>query len=373
MKGWSFPPARSLLAVGGLLFGFAVFAAAEEPAPPAPGLSSETAPEPPAPSPDFAVLEDEAPDVPELEEIAPDDPNLPAVFRKRVPESVDDLRAIQDHVRTLADKLAECTVSIQIGPAQGSGVIVTSDGFILTAAHVSGKPGRRVDAIVLRNGRSVTGTTYGRDDTLDAGLIKINQGGDWPHADMAPPTSIEFGEWCVATGHPGGYHDGRPPVIRLGRVLFATRRVIQSDCELVGGDSGGPLFDMQGRVIGINSRIGEEHQLNFHVPIGAYTAVWDRLKNSESFQSHSGALLGISGKPHTSGLEVTTVHPGDPAEDAGVQVGDILVTFGARKVTSMKQLIELVGTYQPKREVKLELLRDGKLVELKVRLSFRFD
>ncbi|MBL8848338.1 MAG: trypsin-like peptidase domain-containing protein [Planctomycetaceae bacterium] len=334
--------------------------------------AAEDAPAPASPEEPTAAVES-APAAPDSEESAPADPELPAVFSKRVPESVDDLRELQDHLRTLVEKLSACTVSIQIGPAQGSGVIVTNNGYILTAAHVSGKPGRRVDAIVLHDGRTVTGMTLGRDDTLDAGLIKIDQGADWPHADMAPAQSIEFGEWCVAAGHPGGYHDGRPPVMRLGRVLFATKRVIQSDCELVGGDSGGPLFDMQGRVIGINSRIGEETQLNFHVPIVAYSQSWERLTTSESFNSHSGALLGISGKPHAAGLEVTTVHPGDPADDAKIKVGDILVTFGARKVATLAQLIELVGTYQPRREVKLELLRDGKLVEVKVRLGFRFD
>jgi len=130
---------------------------------------------------------------------------------------------------------------------------------------------------------------------------------------------------------------------------------------------------MHGRVIGINSRIGEETQLNFHVPIGAYSKSWDRLVASESFRTHSGALLGVSGEPHASGLKIVTVHPGEPADEAGVKVGDILVTFESRKVTSLEQLIEFVGTYQPRRKVDLELLRDGKVVELSVRLGFRFD
>jgi serine protease Do len=320
----------------------------------------------------------ETPDAPALSEVVrPDrlprsDTDLPAVFSKRVPEGPADLREMQAHLRSLAERLASCTVGLQLGPAQGSGVIVTSDGYILTAAHVSGKPGRRVE-IVLPDGQRVTGTTYGRDDTLDAGLIKIDINREWPHADMAPADSIEFGEWCVATGHPGGYQEGRAPVVRLGRVLFVTGRVIQSDCELVGGDSGGPLFDMHGRVIGINSRIGEETDLNFHVPVGAYSRSWERLVDSESFRSPSGALLGVRGEQHASGLRITEVTPGEPADIAGVEVGDILVTFENRKITDIKQLIELVGSYQPKRMVDLQLLREGKIVELSVRLGFRFD
>lgn len=309
---------------------------------------------------------------PETVGVPADSPHVPAAFFKRVPDGVDDLRAMEAHVRSLTQRLSACTVGVQIGPAQGSGVIITADGYVLTAAHVSGRPGRKAD-VILSDGTRVSGTTLGRDDTLDAGLIKIDGRSDWPHTPMADADSITIGEWCLAAGHPGGFHADRPPVFRLGRVIFSTSRVVQSDCELVGGDSGGPLFDMDGRVIGINSRIGEETQLNFHVPVGAYSRHWERLVNSESFRSHTGALLGVSGKPHKLGLEITIVHPGEPAAEAGVQVGDILVSFGARKVRDIEQLVELVGRFPPGRTVALQLLRDGQPVELDVRLGFRWD
>lgn len=359
MRGWC-SAIRGLMGAGGLFCGLLL-----------PALGSE------APDEQSAATADVVTTAPLSEIAGPDaqsdaDPSLPAVFSKRVPEGPADLREMQAHLRSLSERVAAATVGLIIGPAQGSGVIVSSDGYILTAAHVSGRPGRQVE-IVLPDGKRVFGTTYGRDDTLDAGLIKINSGSDWPHAEMAKTDAIEFGGWCLATGHPGGYQDGRAPVLRLGRILFATSRVIQSDCELVGGDSGGPLFDMHGRVIGINSRIGEETQLNFHVPIGAYSDSWDRLVASESFRTHSGALLGISGDTHPAGLKITIVHPGEPADEAGVVVGDILVTFEGRKVTEVKQLIELVGSFQPRRKVDLKLLRDGKVVELTVKLGFRLD
>ncbi len=297
---------------------------------------------------------------------------LPAVFAKPAPEGVDDLRAIESHVRTLIENLNACTVGVQIGPAQGSGVIVTSDGYVLTAAHVSGRPGRRAE-IVMPDGRRVEATTLGRDDTLDAGLMKIEEEGDWPFVEMADDESISIGDWCLATGHPGGYHEGRAPVFRLGRVIFSSRRVVQTDCELVGGDSGGPLFDMHGHVIGINSRIGEDTDLNFHVPVIAFTRNWERLADGESFRSHSGALLGVSGKPHELGLEITQVYDNDPAAEAGVRVGDVLVTFGRSKVQNIDQLSELVGRQPPGREVTLQLLRDGEQVEIEVKLGFRWD
>lgn len=297
---------------------------------------------------------------------------LPAVFSKPAPRGVDDLRAIESHVRTLIENLNACTVGVQIGPAQGSGVIVTADGYVLTAAHVSGRPGRRAE-IVMPDGRRVEATTLGRDDTLDAGLMKIEEEGDWPYVEMAPEESVSSGDWCLATGHPGGYHEGRAPVFRLGRVIFSSPRVVQTDCELVGGDSGGPLFDMHGHVIGINSRIGEGTDLNFHVPIAAFSKNWERLAEGESFRSHSGALLGVSGDQHELGLKITKVHDDEPAAEAGVQEGDVLVRFGSSKVRSIEQLAELVGRQPPGREVTLQLIRDGAEVEIQVKLGFRWD
>jgi serine protease Do len=303
----------------------------------------------------------------------PPPPTLPEVFLKPAPAGIDDLRQMETHLRRLVDQLTACTVGIQIGPAQGSGVIVSEDGYVLTAAHVSGRPGRKVE-IVFPDGHKTPGTTLGRDQVLDAGLIRIDDTATkWAHAEMADWSTVKAGHWCIATGHPGGFQDDRKPVFRLGRVIFASRRIVQTDCELVGGDSGGPLFDASGKVIGINSRIGEETDKNFHVPISAYTESWDRLVASESFRSHSGALLGLTGKPHQLGLEITTVYPDDPAAKAGVQVGDILVTFAARPVRDIDQLYELVGRQPPNRRVKLELLRDKVEVEVEVRLGVRWD
>jgi serine protease Do len=130
---------------------------------------------------------------------------------------------------------------------------------------------------------------------------------------------------------------------------------------------------MHGRVIGINSRIGEETELNFHVPVDAYSASWDRLADGESFRSPTGALLGVSGRPHDLGLEITQVYEGEPAAEAGVKVGDVLVTFGTRKVRDIEQLSDLVGRQPPGREVTLQLMRDGEQVELKVKLGIRWD
>lgn len=301
---------------------------------------------------------------------------IPDAFRKPAPEGLDDLRAMEAHVQALSRRVLDCTVSVQVGRAQGSGVIVTSDGYVLTAAHVIGRPGRKC-IVIFPDGKKYDAETLGSNRTLDAGLIVITdkpprQSG-WPHAPMADPKAIEAGDWCLAMGHPGGFRDDRPPVVRLGRVIVTGKRVLQSDCELVGGDSGGPLFDMQGHVIGINSRIMDDTSANFHVPISAYKDGWDRLAAGEQFNSHSGSLLGVRAEAAPQGVRVTRVYPGDPAEAAGMLVGDVIITFQSRRVTSQDQLTELVGQENPGETVRLEILRDGKPMTLRVRLGWRWD
>jgi serine protease Do len=301
---------------------------------------------------------------------------VPAAFNKPVPEGIDDLRAMQAHLQRLSARLRDCTVGVQIGQSQGSGVIVSEDGYVLTAAHVIGRPGREC-RLVLPNGRRVRGRTLGVNRTLDAGLIRIDdekfREWKWPSARMASLSELEPGDWCIVTGHPGGYQARRAPVLRLGRVIFISSRVLQTDCELVGGDSGGPLFDMQGRVIGVNSRIQESTSANYHVPVSVYQEGWERLAAGEDFTVHSGALLGVTGKPAEQGLEVTRAWRDEPAYAAGLRPGDTIVTFAGRKVQTLEDLTDLVGKEDPGDSVRMEILREGEPMTIRVRLGMRWD
>lgn len=299
---------------------------------------------------------------------------VPVGFERRVPQSLDELREMQEHLTALVPRISECTVNLRVGGAQGSGVLVSADGLILTAAHVTGRPGQRV-SIIMADGNRYNGRTLGRNRILDASIVKIESDRkNWPHCAMAEEAA-KPGDWCLTLAHPGGFQAERGLVLRLGRVILENRWMIQSDCELVGGDSGGPLFGADGKVIGINTRIGESTDLNFHVPILVYTRDWQRFLDSEDFRTHSGAYLGLSGivKQGAEGMEVTEVFPGQPADRAGIKTGDIIVTFQARKITSMQQLVELVGEEQPGMSVKLSLLRDGEQVDVTVRLGMRWD
>jgi serine protease Do len=325
------------------------------------------------PSPSEAAAPAETPSATAV--VVPEVP-VPEAFSKDAPTDLEDLRAMESHVRMLVNKLRECTVSVQIGRSQGSGVIVSADGYVLTAAHVIGRPGRECN-LVLGDGTRVKGITRGSNSTIDAGLIQITDrdfaGKDWPFAPMASLSSIDPGDWCLALGHPGGFDRRRGSVTRLGRVIYVSPRVLQSDCELVGGDSGGPLFDMQGQVIGVNSRIQESTNANYHVPISAYHDSWDRLVAGEAFSTHSGAFLGVSGEEVESGLRVTRVWEGGAAERAGLRVGDVIVTFESRRIDTLDTLRDIVGRIPPGESANLEILRAGRPMTLAVRLRIRIE
>ncbi len=199
------------------------------------------------------------------------------------PKDVAELRQIETQVQQVVANVLPAVVGVQVGSSRGSGVIVSEDGLVMTAGHVVAEPGKDV-LFFLGEGKTAKGKSLGMFKSVDAGLMKITDEGKWPTAEKGQSGDLKPGAWCVAVGHPLGYRDERPAVIRVGRVLRSTDTVIQTDCPLVGGDSGGPLFDLDGKVIGINSRIGGSTSMNFHVPVDIYHENWDRLVKAEAWE-----------------------------------------------------------------------------------------
>jgi len=233
---------------------------------------------------------------PEGEKEAPDKP-APLDRQVAVPKDVADLRAIEARVKAVVAKVLPCTVAVRVGTAQGSGVIVSDEGYVLTAGHVAEEPGQKA-VFVFSDGKTAKGTTLGIHRRADAGLAKIDDEGPWPHLEMEDSGDPRLGTWCVAAGHPLGYQERRPPVIRLGRVLQSRADAIRTDCPLVAGDSGGPLVDLEGRVIGVNSRIGGSVKVNVHVPIRVFRDHWERLAKGEAWDD--GTPGKDSGEVHAA-------------------------------------------------------------------------
>ena len=213
-------------------------------------------------------------------------PAAGATARERpdtTPQGPGDLQDIQSRVTRLVPRITACTVAVRVGSSQGTGVVVSRDGYVLTAGHVAEKPGLKAD-FTFSDGRTYAGQTLGAHQGVDAGLCRITDPGQWKWLEMGRSEDLVPGTWCLALGHSLGYQEGRPPVVRLGRILFAQHSVLQTDCTLVSGDSGGPLVDLQGQVIGINSRVSGLGSMNFHVPIDVFRENWERLKQGELWQ-----------------------------------------------------------------------------------------
>lgn len=296
-------------------------------------------------------------------------------FEKDTPESLADLIEMEKQFRKVSKEVIPTTVNLQVGNAQGSGVIVSKKGEILTAAHVIGRTGREV-RIILSDGRQVKGETLGLNRDLDIGLVRITDKGEWPSAEMADMKKVHTGDWCLATGHPGGYRKSRPPVVRVGRVILMRKDIIQTDCTLVGGDSGGPVFNVEGKVIGINSRIGASTAWNFHVPISAYQDNWERLVKAETWNNRpspmaGGPILGVSGNDHPQGCLLSAIGEDLPAEKAGLQEGDIITKLNGRPVKGFESLAAMVRSHKPGERVKVEYLRGEKTFTKEIELAKR--
>ena len=300
--------------------------------------------------------------------------DVPPAVEKVAPENIADLKAIQKQVNKVLEKVVPCTVGVQVGGSSGSGVIVSADGYVLTAGHVSGTPGKEC-TLIFADGKKVKGKTLGQNKGIDSGMIKIDGDTKWPFVEMGDSADLKKGQWVIATGHPGGYKPGRSPVVRLGRILDATSSLIRTDCTLVGGDSGGPLFDMTGKVVGIHSRIGGTLQQNIHVPVDTYRETWDRLAKSESW----GGLFSASGNEPYLGLrldveekkacKILDVNDNSPASKAGLKAGDIILKFDGRPVGDSDDLGIVLKNKTPGQEVKLEVKRGDETMTLKLTLG----
>ncbi len=219
------------------------------------------------------------------------------------------LENVEKQVEAVAKKSMPSVVALthSVGggkAAQGSGTILTPSGLILTAAHVvSDEP---TVIVTFYDGKSTRGKVLGADYDNDVALVQITEPGNYPSVELGDTKSLAVGQLVVAMGNPGGFDYLRKPPVRFGRVFaFDHGRYIQSDCVLVGGDSGGPLFDLDGKVIGVHSSIGADMDENNDAPAEIVRKDWDRLMKGERWGRNpmkTGAHpFGVRRNPSTMG------------------------------------------------------------------------
>src|SRR5262245_7407837 len=293
------------------------------------------------------------------------------------PANIKELKELQTRVQDIYKKVTPAVVGIQIGGASGSGVIVTEDGYVLTAGHVSGKPDQDC-TVIFPDGKKLKAKSLGQNRGIDSGMIQITETGQYPHVEMGDSKSLQKGQWVVSLGHPGGFVPGRSPVLRLGRVINSTDSLIQTDCTLVGGDSGGPLFDLDGKVIGIHSRIGPAIASNIHVPVDTYTTNWDDLVAGKEWGNMFGfgpakptspPSLGLSFEKSGDLMKITGVDKDSAAEKVGFKVRDLIEKLDGKTVSSYDDIVDVLKKKKEGEEVTVDFLRAGSPMTLKLKLG----
>jgi serine protease Do len=296
-----------------------------------------------------------------------------------------------------ARRIKPAVVHIKVGTkgATGSGVIVSSDGYILTNNHVASYANELT--VKLADGRELRARRIGVDPRTDLALIKV-EAQNLPYATLGDSSKLEPGEWVIALGSPFGLEQTMTAgiVSAIGRKFNGPYdNYIQTDASINPGNSGGALVNMNGEVIGINTSIlskgGGSEGVGFAIPSNLARSVKDQLlgnagvyagaNTGANARANAGAnapvsrgYLGVSVQDQQTaegGAVVAELTNGGPASAAGLRGGDVIVEFDGKSVGSSQQLAEIIAGTPVGRTVKLKFVRNGQAQTASVKLAER--
>lgn len=297
-------------------------------------------------------------------------------------------------VAEVAARLANSivTISSQVteaftdGEATGTGVVITSDGEIITNAHVV-DGATEVRVRFAGDTEPVPARVLAVDIGNDLALLKVNAT-NLVAATFAKPGSVRVGDQVVAIGYALAL-DGGPSVTTgivsaLKRTIFtesgALNSLIQTDAAISSGNSGGPLANMRGEVIGINTAVARgdtnsaANNIGFAISVDETLAVLEQLREQAAGTSRAEGFLGVSLEPRTDGgvgSIIATVQPGSPAEQAGINEGDIVLAVDGEPVNGQAGLVAAIRDRSPGDTISVELVRDGERVTVTATLVAR--
>ncbi|HEY1191861.1 MAG TPA: trypsin-like peptidase domain-containing protein [Gemmata sp.] len=303
--------------------------------------------------------------------------------REPAPEPEDVLDAFSRAVVGVADKLRPAVVNLRVGRGarggSGSGVLFAPDGFLLTNHHVV--QGHEKVRVRLADGSEMAGRVVGNDPWTDLAVVQA-EGGSFAFAGLGDSAKIKVGQLAVAIGSPLGFESTVTAgvISALGRTLRSMSghlvdNVIQTDAALNPGNSGGPLVNSHGQVIGINTAVIQPAQgICFAVPINtAKTILPQLLKHGRVIRGYLGLhvrqvpvapeLRAKFGLEQKSGVEISMLEEDGPAQNAGLWIDDIIIGFGDRPVSSVDNLHRALTQLPVGLPVKVALLREGRRVE----------
>ena len=265
----------------------------------------------------------------------------------------------------------------------GTGFLIDAEGHILTNHHVI--EGAERLTVKLADGRSLRAEVIGSDPDTDIALIRVNGTGPFPHAMLGDSSKLRVGDWVCAIGNPLAYeHTVTVGVVSfLGRKLFdpSLDNYIQTDAAISFGNSGGPLINSRGQVIGINSAVSRQaNNIGFAVPINQARAVLPQLKKQGRVER---GYIGVTLRDvdpdlqaslklaRADGALVQDVTPGSPGARVGLRPYDVIVAVDGSPVRTHDRLIRYIAERQPGTAAKLEFTRDGRTHVASVKLAER--
>lgn len=269
----------------------------------------------------------------------------------------------------------------------GSGVVVSQDGYILTNAHVVQDGKAEKIEVLLTNGKKSSAKLLWYDTTLDLAVIKTDMTGLKP-VEMGDSDKVQIGDKAIAIGNPlgldlqstltSGYISGKDRTITLQNGLQMDG-LMQTDAAINSGNSGGGLFDQEGKLIGINTAKASAEGIGFTIPINVAKTIVDNIVSGGSFE---GVKLGISGVDVKTfqqatgqklsidkGIYVVEVVRGSSAQKAGVTRGDIITKVNGKEINTMSSLKKALLEVRPQQKGKITVYRDGNTKDLDIEFS----
>lgn len=291
-----------------------------------------------------------------------------------------------DIFRDLFEKRGRSQGSVRPVRSSGSGFVISKDGYILTNHHVVDQA--EEIQVLFADRSEYQATIIGTDRRSDLALLKIDAVGLKPLI-FADSEQLQVGEWVLAIGSPFGldYSVTAGIVSAIGRSIPNNERenyvpFIQTDVAINPGNSGGPLFNLDGEVVGINSQIfsrsGGSIGLSFSIPSSMAQNVVEQLKKTGSVQrGWLGVAIQDINKSLAESLQldkpqgalINAVEPNGPADRAGIEPGDVIVTFDGQTIVDADDLPHVVGMVAPESKVKVEIVRKGKAKVLEVEVG----
>lgn len=270
---------------------------------------------------------------------------------------------IDAELSALYERVRPSVVQVYRGNGNGAGTIWREDGLIVTNNHVAGRSNTL--HIVLSDGRHFEGRVAARDAERDLALVEI-EATDLPAAQIGDSTRVRPGQLVITVGHPYGQVDYLTAGIICAAGETATERgprsgdVIQMDAKIAPGNSGGPLVDVEGRVLGINAMVAG--RLSMAIPSAAVERFVAGLipGGANAYLGVNGVIAALPNGPQPAGFVLTDVIDGTPAARAGLMIGDVILSIAGAPIVDQESIPAAMLRVQPGQEIEIGLTRGGE-------------